>query len=302
MVQDSETKEPLVSVVIPAYNRATMVGAALESVQAQTYPHWEAIVVDDGSRDGTADVVDGMARLDPRIRLLRQDQNRGAQAARNAGIRAGRGEWVCFLDSDDRYLPDSIERRLRIAWETRVSVVHSDCYVLKGDAALRPYRVPPVKGRSYRTLLVGEGPMYQGLLVARGALERIGCLDDEILAFQEWDTAIRLAKHYEFGFEPEPTFIYDCRGRETISKDFLRGARGYLQILRKHFIAMLRYGGPRVIASHYQTAAEWYTNGGDLVAARHCKRRAWSWSAIDPLWVVQKLLRVLGRAWRLIRS
>jgi glycosyltransferase involved in cell wall biosynthesis len=292
-----ETESSPITVVIPAFNRADTIGAALESVQAQTYPHWEAIVVDDGSTDTTAQVAERMARQDPRIRLLRQDRNRGAQAARNAAIRAARGKWICFLDSDDRFLPDSIERRLRVARETNVSVVHSNCYVLMRDAPLSLYCVNPVEGRTYRRLLEAEGPVFPGILVTREALERIGYLDETIVSFQEWDTAIRLAKHYEFGFEPEPTFIYDTRGGERISKDFLSSARGYLQILHKHFIAMLWYGGPRVIASHYQTAAWRCARVGDTDGARHCKRMARMWAASDPVSVVQRLGRVLRRFW-----
>ncbi len=258
--------------------------------------------MDDGSTDGTAEVVAGIARQDSRIRLLRQDRNRGAQAARNAGIRASRGNWVCFLDSDDRYLPDSIERRLRIATEKKVSVVHSECYVQEGTEPLRRFGVRPVQGASYDTLLRQPGPAYPSLLVCREAFERIGYLDESIEAFQEWDTAIRLAKHYEFGFEPEPTFIYDCRGGDTMSKDFLRAGRGYLQILHKHFLPMLWHGGPANIASHYKTAGGWYAGGGDLTTARHCERKAMAWTAIDrPSLVVRKLQRILGRALGLIR-
>lgn len=282
---------------MPAYNRAGTVAAALESVRAQTYPHWEAIVVDDGSTDRTVDVVAEMARKDSRIRLLRQDRNHGAQAARNTGIRAARGEWIGFLDSDDQYLPDSIERRLRIAEEANASVVHSECYVREQGTEPRLYNVSPVKGPSYGRLLEGEGPVFPALFVTRHALERIGYLDENILAFQEWDTSIRLAKHYEFAFEPEPTFVYDLRGSDSMSKDWLRGAAGYSQIVRKHLVAMLRYGGPGVISSHYQTAARWYTNGGDLAAARRCEQRAGRWAALDrPYSIVRRFRRVLRRA------
>jgi glycosyltransferase involved in cell wall biosynthesis len=296
-----QREDPLVTVVIPAYNRVATIGAALESVRTQSYPRWEVVVVDDGSQDGTAGLVEERAKQDARIRLIREARNRGAQGARNIGIRAARGEWICFLDSDDQYLPDSIERRLRVAKEANLSVVHSECYVREYAAEPRLYNVSPVRGPSYRRLLVGEGPVFPAFFITREALERIGYLDENILAFQEWDTAIRLAKHYDFGFEPKPTFIYDCRGSDMMSKDLLRGARGYLQILHKHFVAMLRYGGPTVIASHYQTAARWYRNGGDLAAARRCERKARVWTVIDrPCSVVRKLRRAVGRAWSLV--
>jgi len=218
---------PLITVVVPAYNRAAMINDCVRSVQAQTYPRWELIVVDDGSRDGTPEVVARLAQEDPRIRLIRQPRNGGAQAARNAGIRNANGEWVAFLDSDDQYLPDSLERRLSLAKAEDVSVVHSECYIIEPGGAKKVYLVPPVTGAAYSTLLSHEGPLYQGLLVRKGALEKIGYLDESITAFQEWDTSLRLAKYYRFAFEKTPTFVYDCRFDDTMSKDPRRGGRGY---------------------------------------------------------------------------
>jgi len=273
---------PLVSVVIPAFNRARTVEQTLDSVQAKTYPRWEAIVVDDGSTDDTVERVERKAREDGRIRVMRHGRNGGAQAARNVGIRAAGGEWIAFLDSDDRFLPDSLERRLRIARAENVSVVHSECYIQEEDAEPRLYGIRPLRGRAYRQLLQREGPVFPGLLVRREALRRIGFLDEKIVSFQEWDTALRLARRHRFAFEPEPTFIWDCRGRETISKDLARGGRGVEQILRKHFKPMLLLVGPGLVAAHYRNAADWYRNGGDLESAERCERSARSWSAWGP--------------------
>ncbi|HLJ59991.1 MAG TPA: glycosyltransferase family 2 protein [bacterium] len=102
-------KTALVSVVIPAFHRVPTIGAAWRSVQAQTHRDWEAIAVDDGSTDGTAEVVMRLAHEDDRIKRIRHDRNCGAQAARNAGIRSACGEWIAFLDSDDQWLPQSLD-------------------------------------------------------------------------------------------------------------------------------------------------------------------------------------------------
>ena len=93
-----------VSVVIPTYNRAYCLGATLGSLQRQTYPDWEALVIDDGSKDDTAGVVRALAAQDPRIKYIHQ-QNQGVSAARNAGIGVADGAWVGFLDSDDAWEP-----------------------------------------------------------------------------------------------------------------------------------------------------------------------------------------------------
>lgn len=96
---------PQVSIIVPTYNRADTIQRAIKSVQAQTFADWELIVVDDGSTDDTASIIDG---LEPRMTVIRQE-NRGFAEARNAGIRASAGEYLAFLDSDDEFLPHHLE-------------------------------------------------------------------------------------------------------------------------------------------------------------------------------------------------
>ena len=99
---------PLVSVIIPTYNRADLVRQALASVKAQTYRDFEIVVVDDGGTDGTCEALSAWRE----IRVLRHAHRRGVSAARNTGIDAARGEWLAFLDSDDLWLPDKLARQI----------------------------------------------------------------------------------------------------------------------------------------------------------------------------------------------
>src|SRR5258708_6914008 len=106
---------PLVSIIIPAYNRKAMLFDAVASVLAQSYRDWELIVVDDGSTDGTAD--DLHARFGSRVRLIAQSR-RGVAAARNLGVRSARGDYIAFLDSDDFWLPRKLERQMAFMEES----------------------------------------------------------------------------------------------------------------------------------------------------------------------------------------
>lgn len=112
----------LVSIVTPAYKAASFVGASIESVQAQDHRQWEMLVVDDRSPDNTAEVVERYAAEDPRVRLIRQPQNGGAAAARNAALENARGRYIAFLDSDDLWLPGKLSAQLAFMAATRAGL------------------------------------------------------------------------------------------------------------------------------------------------------------------------------------
>ena len=274
----TDPKMKLVSVVIPTFNRSAFIDRAIDSVLGQTYSNIEVIVVDDASSDNTVARVRARSKSDPRVRLIIQGQQAGAQAARNAGIRAANGAWVAFLDSDDEFLPESVELRVDALNQSGYKVVHSECYWLKPDEAERRlFHVSPLTGWIYRTLLQTPGPMFPGIIVSKVALERIAYLDESILSWQEWDTAIRLAQHYAFAFVSQPTFVYDCRHEGTISKNLLRTARGYEQVVVKNRRHMLKHLGAAGLSRHYQLAASFYRQGSSPWNAWRCSIVAGIW-------------------------
>jgi glycosyltransferase involved in cell wall biosynthesis len=104
---------PLVSIIIPVYNRAALIRETIQSIQAQTYKNWEAIIIDDGSTDGSYEVVEKCCKSDHRIKLYkRQHEPKGAPTCRNIGIHKATGEYIIFLDSDDLMADNCIERRV----------------------------------------------------------------------------------------------------------------------------------------------------------------------------------------------
>jgi glycosyltransferase involved in cell wall biosynthesis len=273
-MQEKHVSKPLISVIIPAYNRAKTIRKAIESLRVQTYTNWEAIVVDDGSTDNTCDIVSEIARHDQRVRLLRHEHNRKAQAARNTGIRTAKGEWIAFLDSDDEYLPESIQDRLTLAEKEHVPVVHSECYILKPGEEKQLYKIRPLSGNIYKDVLEKEGPVFPALLVKKTALEGIGLLDEQIKSYQEWDTAIRLAKNNRFAFCPKPTFIYDYCCDDSMSRDPGLNGKGYEQIFHKHYVEIWKNLGMKGLAYHYGRIGKWYEESGDLKNAGRYKLMA----------------------------
>ena len=253
------------------HDRASTIGEAIKSVQDQTYENWELIIVDDGSKDNIYEIMQELVRKDHRIRFLRHEKNKGAQAARNTGIKAAKGDWIAFLDSDDQWLPESLEMRLKVAKKENVKVVHSRAFIIYPRDRKELYNLPALSGWIHKEVLSGEGPMFQSLLVKKQALEQIRYLDESIPAYQEWDTAIRLAKYFPFGFEPNPTFIYDYRTSDAISRDAARAGRGYERIVRKHLIDILAKTGWEAVWNHYAIIANWYRQGNARFDFLRCK-------------------------------
>ncbi|MEQ8428671.1 MAG: glycosyltransferase family A protein [Gammaproteobacteria bacterium] len=249
--KETELNDVLVTVIIPAYNREKTVTRCLKSAMAQTHANLEILVIDDGSSDSTANLVRDLARSDERVRLIMLEYNKGAQHARNKGIQNARGAWIAFLDSDDYFLCDSVEKRLACAMEENVVVVHSECLVIRKNDELKRFNIKPLSGYVYSQLLEGPSPMFQGLLVEKQALQKIGMLDESILSYQEWDTSIRLAREFPFAFVGDPTFVYDCTGNDTISNNMRRDAQGYCQVFNKFRTEIKNNNGHHSLVAHY---------------------------------------------------
>lgn len=284
-----------VSVIIPAFNRVRCIRRAIESVLGQRGVNVEIVVVDDCSTDDTYEVVRSFCRDDQRIQCVRHDTNQGAQAARNSGVYASTGDWITFLDSDDLLLDQSIAVRLRVLQLTSAEVVHSECLVVRpADPAPTYFGVPPLQGNIHRRLLTAPGPVFPSLMISRAAFERICGLDESITSFQEWDTVLQLSRYYEFAFVPEPTFLYDCRWAGTISKDMLRTAIGYEQVVRKHLWRILQLTGPSTVADHFRTAGRFYTEAGEAERSKCCRLIAKGFDCASPKRLLSATRRCLN--------
>ena len=199
---------PQVSVVMPTYNRGHLIGRSIRSVLNQTYPGFELIIVDDGSNDGTQDVVRQFD--DGRIRYIRHEDNRGAAAARNTGIRSAAGAYVAFQDSDDEWLPRKLERQMAILGmlSHEVGVLYSDMWRI-GESREEYYHAPhitPDDGIIYTKALANHvfGIGFPTAVLRRECFDRVGMLDEELRALEDSEFYIRLSKHFCFYHLAEP--------------------------------------------------------------------------------------------------
>lgn len=166
---------PTIAVVIPVFNRENVIRRALESVLSQTVSADEIIVVDDGSTDATADVVQSVAASSPTISLVRQ-RNAGPAASRNQGIAASTSEWIAFLDSDDEWAPGKLEHALEvILHDPAIDFVHGNCRFVDGSGGGHAWdAISPSKMVDKRFLLEDYWIKVPAVLIRRALLDRLG--------------------------------------------------------------------------------------------------------------------------------
>jgi len=193
---------PSVSVVIPTLNRREWIGASVRSVLAQTFQDLEVIVVDDGSDDGTPELL--AAEFGDRIRVVSLPHNHGRSAARNVGWALARGEFVAFLDSDDLWLPEKLSRQLPHFDDPAVLLVHSrvgktDRSGERLEAESREleqaFEVAEARGYGYGGITETWCRMYTSAVVLRrDLLRRTGGFDPRLSNFEDWDVLWRVAR------------------------------------------------------------------------------------------------------------
>jgi glycosyltransferase involved in cell wall biosynthesis len=193
---------PLVSVVLIAYNCAQYVGRAIESVLAQTWKRLELIVIDDGSTDTTAEIVRRFD--DPRLQYVRQE-NAGIASARNHGIRRARGELLSFLDCDDWWHPQKIERQIaRVVADPAVGLVYSLANQISPSGRQDGRSAQVVEGHVVDRLLLGNciAGSASSALVTRAAVDDTGWFDESLRAAEDWDYWIRVAARFPVACVP----------------------------------------------------------------------------------------------------
>jgi glycosyltransferase involved in cell wall biosynthesis len=196
------------SVIIPAYNAERYIAQAIKSCLNQTYPPHEIIVVDDASTDGTAAVAESFPSP---VRLIRLTENLGVSVARNRGVEASTGDWIAFLDADDWFLPEKLERQQCCALENKEAVlIYTAARILAADGSQRDGRfVTPTK---LWPLLRYRNPIFLSTaVVRRDAFDAVGGFDPSLRNGQDWDLWLRIAARYsvgKFAAMPEPLAFY----------------------------------------------------------------------------------------------
>jgi glycosyltransferase involved in cell wall biosynthesis len=224
-----------VSVIIPTYNRADVIGRALHSVLHQTYQDLEVIIVDDGSTDDTEVVVRSFR--DARVRYIRHENKQGAPVARNTGIKAAKAEFIAFQDSDDEWLCDKLEKQIEAFSKAspETGVVYTGFLRIENtQATYYPSGdVNRLSGSILKALLHGNFITTQAALVRKDCFLKAGLFDEQLPRLQDWELFIRIAKYYKFICINEPLLLA-FYSDDSITADSSKLAVALRLILNKH--------------------------------------------------------------------
>jgi glycosyltransferase involved in cell wall biosynthesis len=249
--------DPRVSVIVPTYNREAFIGIALESVVDQTFPDFEILVVDDGSTDGTEQILEQIQ--DQRIIYLRQEHSGLPAVARNTGLRHARGEYIAFLDSDDLWTADKLA----------VQVAYMDSHPEIGLSYANSYQFVEDPGRCLSELILHPGEGLSGrvfdrlygnqripnltVMIQASVVDTVGLFDEDehLKANEDYEYWLRIAEKYPIGYIDQPLAKYR-QHLGGISKATIATCRAKLALIEKLDVLYSDF-----VARHPDRRAEW---------------------------------------------
>lgn len=239
--------EDLVSIITPSYNTVQFVEETVRSIQAQTYRNWELLIVDDASKDGSVERIERIAAKDSRIRFETLSENRGPAYARNTAIRKARGRYIAFLDSDDLWLPEKLERQVRFMKEQQIAFSYTQYQKIDEQGNRMGGVIPIPDAITYSDLLLS---CVIGCLTVILDIKRLGkYYMPNIPKGQDYGLWLAILRdgHMAYGFQ-ENLALYRIR-KNSISRNKLKKAyyqwRIYRQVeklsMRKSLFLMANY-------------------------------------------------------------
>lgn len=239
-----DSAQPLVSAVITTYNRPSYLQRAVRSVLEQTYDNIELIVVDDHSDTHASDVLSELDFTDlTDFQYVRHGQNRGANAARNTGIQLSSGEYIAFLDDDDRWAPKKIERQIDVFLNAteNVGAVYTGLKKVTGNG-VRETSPPAVEGDITKALLCNNVVGSLSVIMTKADLAEEVSLDERFPSWADLEWYVNLSRHADFRRIPEPLVIYESRSHNRLSADIEKKRAGYELFIEEFGPVAKEYG------------------------------------------------------------
>ncbi len=237
-------RNALVSIVIPTYNRKNVIGRAVDSCLKQTYHNIEIVVCDDHSADGTLDYLRDRYKHHRNIRYcVTPIGEKGANAARNEGIKNARGRFIAFLDSDDCLTEDSIETRLNVILSSKCALVYGDVYYRTGNSKILKFiQYDDISGFNQKKYLVQELSLCttSSIMVRKCVFEEVGYLDESLLSWQDDDLVVSIGMRYRLQHCQKPVAVI-IDSKKSIMKNHKSLYQGCKGIVKKHKEEIIKY-------------------------------------------------------------
>jgi glycosyltransferase involved in cell wall biosynthesis len=262
-----------VSVIIPTYNRPDYLSSAIASVYAQSFKHFEIVVVDDASTEDARSIVNRYN--DGRIKYIVHEYREGEAGARNTGLANSHGQYIAFLDDDDEWLPQKLQlqHELLSKCPPNVGAVYAAVLCVSGDTGhiLRQI-IPEKKGYIYDDMVGNVVGMPSSMFLRRACFDRVGLFDKSIVYGTDYDMWIRISKHFCFEHIRDPLVKYRVHPNRMTNNVGLR-IRGLEALMEKH--RELFSTNKQIFSQHYLEYAHLCRKNGDL-------KKAWraSWEAV----------------------
>lgn len=233
-----------ISVIIPAYNCAGLISRTIQSVRNQTFQDWELIVVDDGSTDNTRDVVLSFQKNDPRIKYLNQPNSGAPASPKNNGIRNATGDYIAFLDHDDEWLPEKLEKHVSVFEKfPKTGLVASNAMIVnEANGQKKEYKMP--QNSDIICSLLERNVVFcsSGATVKKDVFDQAGLFDENFKLGDDWDMWIRIAKKFNFRFINEPLYNFYRHDKTVTSrikmatkiKDYEYGLAKHIDLYKQH--------------------------------------------------------------------
>ena len=213
-------ENPLISIIIPVFNREKLIVRTLESVQNQTYTNWECIIVDDGSSDNTLNVIASFIDRDKRFKIISHHHVGNANILRNIGINKANGEYIAMLDSDDEFMANHLSRRLSKIKEWGCDGIYGSFLFNDGDVILERFSRDNKKNESMIDyLLTGGICQTSSHFYTKSSIDSV-LWDEELRRHQDYDLSIRFSAKYKFKSDILPTVKVNWIKNEKRNIDF----------------------------------------------------------------------------------
>lgn len=269
----------MISIIIPTFNYGRFIAEAIQSALGQTLKPVEVIVVDDGSTDDTAEVVE---RFGDRVRYIRQE-NAGVSMARNNGVAASRGELIAFLDADDIWEPTKLERQAeKFAADSEIGLVHCGMREFDSESGETIAMLTEgMEGEVADELLLWDRPVIVGpggtIMVSRKAFEEAGGFDPRMACGEDWDLCYRIARSYKVGFVPEPLVNY--RSHSAAAHRSVKAMEAGMKLFYEKAFGeggdVLRLKNRSLGNYHKVLAGSYFQSGSYADFARHTVKSIW---------------------------